>query len=255
MKDFLSKLTKEAGDRLLEAYNEQNPGLVRMRTSSKGAAIAQDKISDEFIVGEIKKAYPDYSILSEEGGLKEGKPDYKLIVDSLDGTSNFANHNPLWSVCIALMKGDAVVMGAVYAPVLGEFYFAEKGKGVFLNGNPIRVSEIAELDKSYLVHCEGGEKDRQRQLRIIDALYPRVTDERKIGSAGIETAWVAAGRADAYFTTRIEPWDVAPGVLLVQEAGGQVSDFKGNTWQAKTNDLVFSNGKVHEAVLERIRNL
>lgn len=254
MKGFLSNLTKEAGDKLLEFYR-QDSSLIGMRATTKEAATKYDKILDEFIVGKIKNEYPDHSILSEEGGLKEGNSDYKWIIDSLDGTSNFANHNPLWSVCVALMKGGEVIIGAVYAPAIDEFYLAEKGKGAFLNGKQIKVSDIADFSKSYLVFCEGGEKDRDRQIKIIQSMYAKVTDARKIGSAGIETSWVACGKADAYFTTKISPWDVAPGVLLVQEAGGNVSDFKDNAWLAEKSDLVFSNGKIHGQILGMIGNL
>jgi len=92
-----------------------------------------------------------------------------------------------------------------------------------------------------------------RTGRLLTKVYPEVTDVRKLGSAGLETAWVAAGKGEAYFTTRIEPWDVAPGVLLIQEAGGEVTDFKGNPWKLETSDLLFSNGRVHTAMLNLLR--
>jgi myo-inositol-1(or 4)-monophosphatase len=100
-----------------------------------------------------------------------------------------------------------------------------------------------------MLYCEGGDTDKGRTGELLHEVYPHVTDIRKLGSAGLETAWVAAGRRDAYYTTRIEPWDVAAGVLLVQEAGGSVSDFQGNPWQPQTSDLLFSNEKLHENTL------
>ncbi len=108
---------------------------------------------------------------------------------------------------------------------------------------------MSNLDQSYIFYCEGGEKSRERTGKLLYKVYPLVTDIRKLGSAGLETAWVAAGKGEAYFTTRIEPWDVAPGVLLVQEAGGKVSDFQGNPWQPQTGDLLFSNKKLHVKIL------
>lgn len=254
MRNFLENLIKEAGDRLRDSFRRDQK-LIGLRKSSKEAATIYDKQSDEFIVGQIRRNYPDHSVLSEEGGFKKGDSDYLWIVDSLDGTSNFANQNPLFSVCITLMKGEQLILGAVYAPAIEELYIAEKGKGAFLNDKKIKVSEVSEIGKSYLVFCEGGEKDRQRFVKIIDKIYPEAIDVRKIGSAGIETSWVASGKCDAYFTTKIEPWDVAPGVLLVQEAGGKISDFKGNSWQNKTSDLVFSNKKLHPQVLNLISDL
>jgi len=254
MRKFLENLIKRVGNRLRD-YFRKDQKLIELRKSSKEAVTEYDKLSDKFIVDQIKKRYPDHNILSEEGGFKRGNSNYLWIVDSLDGTSNFANQNPLFSVCIALMRDNKLILGAVYAPIIGEFYIGEKGKGAFLNGKRIRVSEISEIEKSYLIYCEGREKNRQRFAKIINKIYPMVTDVRKIGSAGLETSWVASGRAEAYFTTKIEPWDVAAGILLVQEAGGKISDFKGNSWQVKTSDLVFSNKKVHSKVLNLISDL
>jgi myo-inositol-1(or 4)-monophosphatase len=254
MRNFLESLIKRAGDQLRN-YFRKNQKLVWLRKADKEVVIKYDKLSDEFIISQIRKKYPNHNILSEEGGFKKGNSNYLWIVDSLDGSKNFANQNPLFSVCIALMKGNKIILGAVYSPVIGEFFIGERGKGAFFNGKRMRVSEISEIEKSYLVYCEGGEKNRKRFAKIINKIYSKVTDIRKIGSAGLETSWVAAGRAEAYFATKVEPWDVAAGVLLVQEAGGEISDFKGKPWQVKTSNLIFSNKKVHPRVLELISGL
>jgi myo-inositol-1(or 4)-monophosphatase len=108
---------------------------------------------------------------------------------------------------------------------------------------------VSDLNQSYILYCEGGERNRKRTGSLLHKVYPHVTDIRKLGSAGLETAWVAAGKAEAYFTTAISPWDVAAGVLLVQEAGGEVSDFQGNPWKPQTSDLLFSNKKLHHEIL------
>jgi myo-inositol-1(or 4)-monophosphatase len=147
------------------------------------------------------------------------------------------------------MHQGELVLGAIYAPAIDEFCLAEKGKGAYLNGAKIQVSDVSDLSQSYIFYCEGGDKNRARTVGLLRKVYTQVTDIRKLGSAGLETAWVAAGKGEAYFTTRIEPWDVAPGVLLVQEAGGKVSDFQGNPWQPQTGDLLFSNEKLHERML------
>ena len=254
MRNFLENLIKRAGDQLRDYFREDQK-LIELRKTSKEAAIKYDKLSDKFIISQIRKKYSDHNILSEEGGFKKGNSNYLWIVDSLDGSKNFANQNPLFSVCIALMKSNKIILGAVYSPIIGEFYIGERGKGAFFNSKRIRVSKISKIEKSYFVYCEGGEKNKKRFAKIINKIYPKVTDVRKIGSAGLETSWVAAGRVEAYFTTKIEPWDVAAGVLLVQEGGGKVSDFKGNPWQAKTSDLLFSNRKVHAKILDLISNL
>lgn len=252
MRDLIEKLTKVAGDFLLDNFGK-DPRLVELRSSVKEAITTYDKMADELIVQGIKKAYPDHSLLTEESGLLKGDPDWLWIVDSLDGTSDFANLNPLFSVCIALMHKRELVLGAIYAPAINEFYLAEKGKGAYFNQRRIHVSEISLLGQSYLFYCEGGEKDRLKTGNILTAVYPQVMDMRKLGSAGLETAWVAVGKGEAYLTTKIEPWDVAPGVLLVQEAGGKVTDFEGNQWRLERSDLLFSNGRVHSAILDILR--
>jgi len=245
---FIENLARRAGDILLAHFGEDEQ-LLKMRCSVKEAVTKYDKMVDELIVREIRKRYPQHSLLTEESGLLKGDPDWLWIVDSLDGTSGFASSNPLFSVCIAVMHRGELLLGTVYAPAIREFYLAEKGNGAYLNQRRIHVSETSDLGQSYLFYCEGGERDRLRTGRLLTKVYPEVMDVRKLGSAGLETAWVAAGKGEAYFTTKIEPWDVAPGVLLVQEAGGEVTDFKGNPWKLETSDLLFSNGRFHTAML------
>jgi myo-inositol-1(or 4)-monophosphatase len=247
-KELINSLARKAGDTLLKCFR-QDWALLKERSTAKEAATSYDKEVDKLIIEEIKRHYPQHSLLTEESGSLQGDPDWLWIVDSLDGTGNFANFNPFFSICIALMHQSELLLGVTYAPAIDEFYFAEKGKGAYLNGVKIQVSDVSDLDQSYILYCEGGDKDRGRTGELLHKVYPRVTDIRKLGSAGLETAWVAAGKREAYFSTRIEPWDVAPGVLLVREAGGKVSDFQGNPWKPQTGDFLFSNKKLHEEIL------
>jgi myo-inositol-1(or 4)-monophosphatase len=250
-KELINSLTRKAGDTLMKHFR-QDWALLKERSTAKEAATSYDKEIDRLIVEEIKRHYPHHSLLTEESGYLQGDPDWLWIVDSLDGTGDFANFNPFFSICIALMHQGELLMGVVYAPAIDEFYFAEKGKGAYLNGVKIQVSDVSDISQSYIFYCEGGEKDRRRTGGLLHKVYPLVTDIRKLGSAGLETAWVAAGKGEAYFSTSIEPWDVAPGVLLVQEAGGKVSDFQGKPWKPQTGDFLFSNKKLHERVLSML---
>jgi len=249
MIDFIESLARRAGEVLFSHFG-QDEELLKLRTPVKEAVTRYDRMVDEMITREIRDRYPDHSLLTEEGGFLKGDTDWLWIVDSLDGTSDFANSNPLFSVCIAVMYRGELLLGAIYAPAINEFYLAERGNGAYLNQGRIHVSETADLEQSYLFYCEGGERDRLRTGSLIGKVYPEVMDMRKLGSAGLETAWVAAGKGEAYFTTKIEPWDVAPGVLLVQEAGGKVTDFEGNAWKLEKSDLLFSNGRVHSKMLD-----
>jgi myo-inositol-1(or 4)-monophosphatase len=248
MKELIESLARKAGDTLMKHFR-QDWALLKERSTAKEAATRYDKEVDELIIEEIRRHYPCHSLLTEESGFLQGDPDWLWIVDSLDGTGNFANFNPFFAVCLALMRQDELLLGAIYAPAIDEFYFAEKGQGAYLNGLKIQVSDVSDLGQSYMLYCEGGDRNRGRTGELLHKVYLHVTDIRKLGSAGLETSWVAAGKREAYFTTRIEPWDVAPGVLLVQEAGGRVSDFQGKPWQPQTSDLLFSNKKLHEKML------
>jgi len=249
MKMLLEQVTRTAAEFLLGQFRRE-PDLLSLRSSAKEATTSYDKMADEIIVQGIRREYPDHSLLTEESGFLPGDPDWLWIVDSLDGTGNYANWNPLFCVCVALKHKGELVLGAIYAPAIDEFYLVQKGKGAYLNDVRIRVSDISLLSESYLFYCEGGERDRDRTAGFLSRVYPEVMDIRKLGSAGLETAWVAAGRGEAYFTTSIEPWDVAPGVLLVAEAGGRTSDFAGHRWKMKKDDLIFSNGRVHSVLLD-----
>jgi myo-inositol-1(or 4)-monophosphatase len=248
MKELIESLARKAGDALMKHFR-QDWALLKERSPAKEAATKYDKQVDRLIIAEIQRHYPHHSLLTEESGFLQDDPDWLWIIDSLDGTGNFADFNPFFSVCLALMHQNELLLGVVYAPAIDEFYFAEKGQGAYLNGVKIQVSAVSDLSRSYILYCEGGEKNRDRTGKLLHKVYPRVIDIRKLGSAGLETAWVAAGKGEAYFTTKISPWDVAPGVLLVQEAGGKVSDFQGHPWRPQTSDLLFSNKKLHEMIL------
>lgn len=251
MRELMEDLVHRAGNFLLDHFGK-DPQLLNLRNTAKEVVTTYDKMADELIIQGIRARYPKHGLLTEESGLLKGNPDWIWIVDSLDGTGNFANLNPFFSVCIALMHKRELVLGAIYAPAIGEFYLAEKGKGAYLNQRKIQVSEISYLHQSYVFYCEGGEKDRLRTADIMSRIYTEVMDLRKLGAAGLETAWIAAGKGEAYYTTKIDPWDVAPGVLLLQEAGGEVTDFKGNKWLPEQADLLFSNRLIHQDILKII---
>ncbi len=251
---FAVELATQAGKELA-AYFRKDRKLLSLRKTVKGIITEHDKKSDKLIVKTISEKYPAYNIWTEESGVINRNSEYTWIVDPLDGTVNFASGNPLYCVTLALLRKNEPILGVTYAPTINELYIAEKDKGAFLNRERISVSTTEKLGKCYVYSCEGGEKNRLRTSEINGAIYPKVRDLRKLGSAGLESAWVACGRGDAYITTEIEPWDVAAGVLLVREAGGKVTDFRGRVWKTEKSDLVFSNGRVHKNTLKLVRDL
>jgi myo-inositol-1(or 4)-monophosphatase len=252
MRQEAERIAKKAGEYLL-AHFRKDAALVRKRGLSKDIVTRYDHECDALIIQELKQAFPIHSILTEESGLYDRKSNFCWIVDSLDGTSNFAMGNPFFSVSIALVKGDQPLIGVVYAPFLDELYVAELGKGTTLNGTAITVSRISDIRGSYIVACEGGSKTNVRMADVFSKIYPDVKDMRKIGSAAIEGGMVAAGRADAYVTLDIFPWDVAASILLVTEAGGRVTDFSGNPWRPVQSDIIMSNGLLHPELLRRVK--
>jgi myo-inositol-1(or 4)-monophosphatase len=254
MKEELIRITKKAGSYLLENFRKDTE-LIKRRGLSKEVTTKYDIESDKIIIKEIKENFPDHNILTEESGFHDVNGKYLWIVDSMDGSGNFAMGNPFFSVSIGILKDNELILGAIYAPFLDEFYFAEKDKGATLNNKPIRVSIQDDITQSYIVACEGGSKSNVRMNNLFNEIYPDVKDMRKLGSAAIEAGFVATGRAEGYTTLEISPWDVAAGVLLVLEAGGKVTDFEGNDWKNENQDLIFSNKILHKELLKRVEKI
>ncbi len=252
MKQFTIDTAKKAGQYLLQNF-KKDKSLLKERGVAKDLSTKYDKESDRIIIEQIKSKYPDHNILTEESGEFNNNSNYTWIVDSLDGTSNFAAQNPFFSVSIALVKNNKPILGVVYAPFLDELFYAEEGKGAFRNNQKIKVSDINKLSSSYLVACEGGDKTNERLAQLHAKIHPTVKDMRKLGSAAIEGCFVASGRADAYFTLNIAPWDIAAAIIIVQEAGGKVTLFNGKEWTPKRQDVILSNGLVHEEIIKLVR--
>lgn len=251
MRDDAVELARKAGAVLLEGFKSSAPILSQSK-DPKHLVTKFDLESERIIIEGIRRRYTGHNVLSEEAGLIEKGSPYTWIVDPLDGTGNFSKKNPFFSVSIALRYKREILLGVVYAPALGELYVAERGKGAFLNDIPISVSSSQELRGSSIVSCEGSDRSIIRSVRVFERIRPVVLDMRKLGSAAIEAAWVSSGRADAYIVTKINPWDIAAGVILVEEAGGKVTDFKGHRWNMKRSDLILSNGRIHEELLIKV---
>ena len=251
MKEYAVELAKRAGTALIQGFKS----LAFIKNESKDPRHLVTKFdleSEKIIIGGIKRKYPHHNILSEEAGIINKGSYYTWIVDPLDGTGNFTKKNPFFSISIALRYKKELILGIVYVPVLDELYSGEKGKGAFLNNTPITVSSTKELNRSSIVSCEGSDKNIIRCAKLFREIRPLVLDMRKLGSAAIESAWVACGRAEAYIVTKINPWGIAAGVILVEEAGGKVTDFKGRSWSVNKSDPILSNGKIHEKLLVKI---
>jgi myo-inositol-1(or 4)-monophosphatase len=211
-----------------------------------------DRKSEELIIGMIRKEYPDHDFLAEESGSHDQKSEYRWIIDPLDGTLNFTHSVPLFSVSIALEVRGEIVVGVVYEPNLGELFTAEKGKGAFLNKKPIRVSTVDKLIESmvvtgfpYTIQNNPGNAVEHFVNFLMSA-----QGVRRLGSAAVDLCYVACGRFEAFWEVTLNPWDMAAGVLLVQEAGGRFTDFHGAPSTVYNKQVLATNGFVHDKVVE-----
>lgn len=213
-----------------------------------------DHASEKAIMQVIRTHFPEHYILSEEAGKIVQDSNYKWIIDPIDGTINFAHGIPLNCVSIGIEKDGEMLFGAVFNPHLNEFFLAEKGKGATLNDRPIHVSNQSEAIKSCLVtgfpytyiNMPNG------PLEIFERFIRKGVPVRRLGSAAIDLCWVAAGRFDGFYEHKLEPWDSAAGYLIVEEAGGRVTDFDGNKFSPYQHRIMATNGRIHDELLDVI---
>jgi len=253
-RDIITLAVKKLGKTLVDNYHSFNRQEVEMKSPHE-IVTKYDLLSEKIILETIRSNFPDHAILSEEQGRNEMKSEWLWLVDPIDGTTNFSMHNPLWSVAICLLYHDEPIFGLIYAPVLNELFIAEKGRGAFLNGEPIKVSAVKE-GKVINAFCHGSTTEAiKRAINYYSIQKLNRFDCRQLGSAAIEMAYVAAGRIESITIPDVKVWDVAAGSLLVKEAGGKVTDFHSNDWTMGSVDIIASNGLVHEQILEVVKQI
>jgi len=210
-----------------------------------------DREAEEAIIAVLRGTFPRHDILAEEGDYGGGGSSHRWIIDPLDGTTNYAHGFPWFAVSIALEVEGEVCLGVVYNPFHRELFFAEKGRGAFLNDIQLRVSATPRLDRSLL--ATGFPYDRKRSpVNNYDHFvnFQQAAQAcRRAGAASLDLAYTAAGRLDGYWEMKLKPWDVAAGQLLVQEAGGRVSDFDGGRFDIYGAECLASNSLVHAEML------
>ncbi len=214
-----------------------------------------DLASEKLIIETLQTEFPSFGFLSEETHSDPSHTEYTWVIDPLDGTNNFVFNIPFFCVSIALVKGEDALLGVIYEPVRRELFVAEKGKGLFLNGARVHVSGVSELDDGLVAFDTGYNPERNRELL---ALAGRLRENshcmRALGSLALGLAYVACGRITAYLHRFMYPWDIAAGLLMITEAGGSVSDWKGAPVALYSDQLIASNGKVHEQLMRLVGN-
>ena len=249
----MADVAREAGALLMDYFRQH------VKVEYKGEAdlvTVADRKSEVLIRERISQHWPTHDILGEEGGLQDSGSDYRWYVDPLDGTTNFAHGFPVFCVSMALdYKGERIA-GVIYDPTRDELFAAEQGSGAYLNRQRIHVSGTANLAECLLATGFPSHK-RHKNPNIF--FYHQITlhthGVRRAGSAALDLCCVACGRFDAFWEFNLNPWDTAAGVLIVQEAGGKVTDFKGGPFQLNSRETLASNGLVHPGLLSEFEQI
>lgn len=258
---MMDRAARKAGAKLRRDFNE----VQQLQVSKKGPAdfvSKADKQSEDTLFQELEKARPDWAFLMEESGEIEGNPDKpRFIIDPLDGTSNFLHGIPHFAISIAVEEEmpngkREIVSALVYQPMTDESFWAEKGKGAWLQDKRLRVS--ARRDLSECLIATGipymGHGDFAQWSRIFGAVAPEIAGIRRFGAASLDLAWVAAGRFDGFWESGLAAWDVAAGMLIVREAGGFVTDFRGGDKAIDRKEILAGNDATHSKLQKLVAN-
>jgi myo-inositol-1(or 4)-monophosphatase len=241
----------EAGARVMQEYF-QGEFKISNKEGINNLVTEADHASERVIFEVIKKDFPDHYLLSEEAGEIVMDSTFKWIIDPIDGTVNFAHGIPICCVSIGVEQEGKMILGAVYNPFINEFYFAQSGYGATLNDKKIEVSDETEVIRSclvtgfpytYLDHPNGP-------LEVFSRLIRSGVPVRRLGSAAMDLCWVAAGRFDGFYEHKLQAWDSAAGWLIVEEAGGKVTDFTGKAYSPYQPHIIASNGKIHSELIK-----
>ncbi|MDX9859553.1 MAG: inositol monophosphatase family protein [Rhodospirillales bacterium] len=253
--NVMTAAARKAARHLVRDFGE----VENLQVSRKGPAdfvSTADKKSESILHGELKKARPGYGFLMEEGGVIEGSDSSNTwIIDPLDGTTNFLHGIPFFAISIALERDRDLFAGVIYEPITDQMFWAEKGQGAHLNGRRLRVSARRELADSLFatgIPFKGSLAD-DGFVRQLDAVMRKSAGVRRLGSASLDMAYVAAGRFEGYWETGINAWDIAAGVVLVREAGGFVTEIDGGKDFLANRNVVAANPSMHAPLSTLLR--
>ncbi len=255
LKETLINAT-EAGAVVLKHFFNNKELKISNKEGVNNLVTEADHAAEKAIMETIREAFPDHFILSEESGELKTSSEFKWIIDPIDGTVNYAHGIPICCVSVALEQNGKIILGAVYNPLLNEFYLAERGKGATLNGQPIQVSDkFTVMDSCLVTGFPYSYLDMENgPLDVFDRFIRKGIPVRRLGSAAIDLCWVAAGRFDGFYEHKLSAWDSAAGFLMVEEAGGKVTDFEGTEYSPYQPKILATNGKIHDEMIKWINN-
>lgn len=245
-----AKLPQFASDK--SNFSRQQPA--RQKDGSRGLVTETDLAAETAILA-VLAANSNYGVLSEESGEQISDSELRWIVDPLDGTSNFARGIPQFAVSIALARGSELLIGVISDPVTGDCFFAERGKGAFCNAERLTVSSNVDPARAMIVVNHGYRPEDRILYAKAVSKFMLESYMRKLGSTAMELAYVARGHLDVWICSGDELWDFAGGLVIVQEAGGKVTDWSGRPWDGSTRDIVVTNSVLHDYTIERLSGL
>ncbi len=253
-KQIATDVAIQAGG-ILQSYAEQG-----FRIEYKDAVnlvTDADKRSEEVIISTLRSQFPDHQILAEEAGLTTtSSSPFKWIIDPLDGTTNFSHRFPAYCVSIGLEFKGQPILGVIFDPTREELFVAESGGGAFLNDQPIHVSKAQQLNSALLVtgFAYDIRETSNNNLDMFTRMSLKAQGVRRTGTAALDLCYVASGRFDGFWEMKLNPWDTAAGIVIVQEAGGQVTDYAGKPYSVYGKEIVASNGTIHQAMLTELQS-
>ena len=254
--NVIIKACEKASKSLIRDFGE----IENLQVSIKGPSdfvSSADKKVEKTLIKELEKARPDYSFLSEEiGKIDKKNKNYKWIIDPIDGTLNFLHGIPHFAISVALEKEKEIVCGVIYDPIKDELFFAEKNQGAFLNNQKIRVSKRKTIKDCMLLTGGPSSKSNNKQISLQE--YEKISNTitsplRKMGSAALDMAYIAAGRADGFFQRNLNYWDVAAGLIIIREAGGIISDFSGTKEFVEKKNIIATNSYINKDLVNLLK--
>lgn len=255
MIDDIIDISRQAGELIRDGFGRNIE--IQFKSSEINLVTEIDKASEKRITDFVAKKYPSHGILAEEGGGKNQNAEHLWVIDPLDGTTNFAHGLPIFSVSIGVQKKGETVAGVVYDVNQDIVYAAEKGGGSFANGKIINVSDNDNLAHGMLVtgFPYNVKQNPDKAFERFIALIRKARAVRRLGSAAIDFCYIAKGVFDGFWEVYLNPWDVCAGKLIVEEAGGLVTDFDGNQIDIYSNRILCSNGKIHQQIIDTMKDL
>jgi len=249
--NIFEKAARKAGKYLLRDFGEIENLQIQSKNIGDFVTNADFK-SEKILLETLKYYYPDSTYITEESQKIEGDKE-TIVIDPIDGTTNFIHGIPMFGIVISRIIEDEIVDGIIFNPILNEFYWASKGKGAWCNNKRLRVSKRSDLDNCIIgTGIPHANRIYKNYLTEIDNVSKNCAGIRRIGAASIDLAFVASGKLDAYWEKNLNLWDVASGVLLVKEAGGKITKPDGEDWLTNSTDILASNHIIHEKIQEKI---